>query len=200
MNLRPLHDRLAAQYVLGTLTGGARRRVTTLLRDDTALRAHVGFWERAFMPLVCPLSAVPSPQVWAAIAARVAPRAPALQRQHWFERWFGVRTLASLSAGLVLGTALGVIAPNMLDRGVADRDGTQLPESYVGVLAGADGRAGLIVSSRRHGTVMDVKQIQPAFVNAGQTLFLWVIEADGTRRAIGALPAVETAAIKHHCP
>ena len=187
MNVCRLLDLLAAEYVLGTLHGPARARFSQRLRDDAALQACVAFWERALTPMASPLSAVPSAKVWQAIAARVAPRT-AVEAPSWMERWLGLRSLAPLAAGLVLGVALGVIGPAWIDRGVADAGETQLPESYVGVLAGADGRAGLIVSSRRHGTVMDVKQIQPAAVNAGQTLFLWVIESDGSTRAVGAVP------------
>jgi anti-sigma-K factor RskA len=187
MNRQRLHDLLAAEYVLGTLHGRARSRFAQRLRDDVALHAQVAYWERALMPMAPHLSATPSPQVWTAIAARMAPRSDVAQ-PNWIQRWFGVRTFAPLAAGLVLGVALSVIGPGLVDGGVADSSETQLPESYVGVLAGADGRAGLIVSSRRHGKVMDIKQIQPAAVLPGQALFLWVIESDGTTRAIGAVP------------
>ena len=191
MNTSPLHDPLAAEYVLGTLHGGARARFVQRLRDDASLQAQVSFWERALMPMAAHLSAVPSPQVWTAIAARVAPRHSAVAKPGWLERWFGMRTLAPLAAGLMLGIALTVNGPRLLDRAgvdLADGAETQLPESYVGVLAGANGRAGLIVSSLRQGTLMDIKQVQPVTIGAGQTLFLWVIEADGSTRAIGAVP------------
>ncbi|HZE92602.1 MAG TPA: anti-sigma factor, partial [Rhizobacter sp.] len=45
-----------------------------------------------------------------------------------------------------------------------------------------------IVSSLRQGKVMDVKQVKPVAVPAGQTLFLWVIDAQGGTRAIGPVP------------
>jgi len=192
MNTSPLHDPLAAEYVLGTLQGGARTRFVQRLRDDAVLEAQVAYWERALMPMAAHLSAVPSPQVWMAIAERIAPRQSVVAKPGWVERWFGVRTLAPLAAGLLVGVALTVNGPRLIEGSGVDRaDGadTQLPESYVGVLAGANGRAGLIVSSRRHGTLMDIKQVQPVAVGAGQTLFLWAIEADGSTRAIGAVPS-----------
>ena len=187
MNYRPVHDQLASEYVLGTLHGRARARFETLLRDEPALQARVVFWETALSPLALSLCCAPSAGVWSAIAARVAAR-PLGREPGWLERWFGVRTLAPLAAGLFLGVAATLLGPPLLDPTPAGLAETQLPESYVGVLAGADGRAGLIVSSRRHGKLMDLKQVQPVTVSAGQTLFLWAIEADGKTHPISPVP------------
>lgn len=199
MNYRrpELRDRLAAEYVLGTLHGRARARVQRLLRDDLALRDRVTFWERELTPMASTLSvAAPSAQVWEAIARRIAPRervAAAAAAGHgryarWLSRWFDLRTLGSLAAGLILGVAVTLFGPALLVGDSANLAGSQLPESYVGVLATADGRTGLIVSSLRHGKVMDVKQIQPVPVPAGQTLFLWTLDANGAVQAIGPVP------------
>ena len=43
--LGELPDRLAAEYVLGTLTGGARRRFDALLPAHPTLRRAVTGWE-----------------------------------------------------------------------------------------------------------------------------------------------------------
>ena len=188
MNYRQLHDRLASEYVLGTLHGRARARFVQLLRDAPELQTRVAFWEAALTPMALSLSTAPSARVWSAIAARMAPRAPA-REPGWLERWLGVRTLAPLAAGLFLGVTATLLAPTLLDPSAAGVAETQLPESYVGVLAAADGRAGLIVSSRRQGRVMDLKQLQPVAVGAGHTLFLWVIEADGRPHPIGPAPS-----------
>jgi anti-sigma-K factor RskA len=189
-----LRERLASEYVLGTLHGRARRRFQQLLRDDWELRDRVAFWERELTPMAAPLS-MPAPpdKVWHAIAARVAPAGRASQATpvgglpRWM-RWFELRTLGAVTAGLFVGVAATLVGPSLVGSG-ADRIGeSQLPESYVGVLATPARRTGLIVSSRRHGTLMDVKQVQPAEVPSGKTLFLWAIEADGKARAIGPVP------------
>ena len=188
MNYRQpeLRDRLAAEYVLGTLHGRARARLQQLLRDDAALQVRVAFWEQKLMPMAAPLwAAAPSAAVWRAIAARVAPREAATP---WWARWFEARTLGSLAAGLMLGLTLTLIGPSLWERSAEDSPDSQLPQSYVGVLAAADGRTGVIVSSLRHGKVMDVKQVQPVPVASGQTLYLWAIEADGKTRPIGPVP------------
>jgi anti-sigma-K factor RskA len=185
MNYRrpELLDRLAGEYVLGTLHGHARARMQQLLRDDLLLQARVAFWEQKLMPMAAPLwASAPSAKVWRAIAARVAPREA---RRPWWARWFDARTLGSLAAGVVLGLTLTLIGPAQQAPDVPD---SQLPQSYVGVLATADGRTGVIVSSLRHGKVMDVKQVQPVPVPIGRTLYLWAIDADGTTRPIGPVP------------
>jgi len=189
-----LRERLASEYVLGTLQGRARPRFQQLLRADAELQARVAFWEQQLTPMAAPLSAAaPSAKVWQAIAARVAPRQQAVQaRPGWMlrdlARWLDLRTLGSVAAGLLVGVAVTLMAPMLLERGAMDVAESQLPESYVGVLATADGRTGVIASSRRHGTVMDVKQVQRMPVTAGDTLFLWTIEADGKTRPIGPVP------------
>ena len=193
MNYRrpELCDRLAAEYVLGTLHGRARARLQQLLRDDLLLQARVAFWEHKLLPMAAPLwAAAPSAKVWRAILARVAPRE---LRRPWWARWFDARVLGSLTAGVMLGLTLGLtltlVGPALLERDAIDNaDGSQLPQSYVGVLATADGRTGVIVSSLRHGKVMDVKQVQPVKVPSGHTLYLWAIEANGTTRPIGPVP------------
>jgi anti-sigma-K factor RskA len=191
MNYRrpELRDRLAAEYVLGTLHGRARARMQQLLRDDLLLQARVAFWEQKLMPMAAPLwAAAPSAKVWRAIASRVAPREA---DRPWWARWFEARTLGPLAAGVVLGLTLTLIGPALQEPAVSDGPDSldsQLPQSYVGVLATADGRSGVIVSSLRHGKVMDVKQVQPVPVASGQTLYLWAIEADGTTRPIGPVP------------
>ncbi len=188
MNYRrpELRDRLAAEYVLGTLHGRARARMQQLLRDDLLLQARVAFWEHKLMPMASPLSAAaPSAKVWRAIASRVALRE---QRVRWWARWFEARTLGSLAAGLMLGLTLTLIGPALLERDAPEIQDSQLPQSYVGVLATAEGRTGVIVSSLRHGKVMDVKQVLPVPVASGQTLYLWAIEADGKTRPIGPVP------------
>ena len=187
MNYRRWFDPLASEYVLGSLHGHARARFAALLRDDAELQSRVAFWERSLMPMASVLSATPSAQVWDAIAARVAPR-PRTPQRGWVERWFGLRSFAPLAAGLFMGVLATSFAPRLFDSEPAGLAETQLPESYVGVLAGANGRAGLIVSSRRHGKVLDLKQVQPVSVDAGRTLYLWVIEANGTTQAIGPVP------------
>jgi anti-sigma-K factor RskA len=178
-----LIDRLAAEYTLGTLRGGARRRIAKALASEPEWAQAVLRWQQRLLPLdehVAPLPA--GNALWARIE-RQAFGAPAAAAPRWWQR-----LLAPLPAGaLALGLMLGSLAPALwqqLQGGIE----TQLPESYVGVLATAAGKPGLIVSSLRRGRVVDFKPLAPVAVAAGQQLVLWSLDAQGVAQAIAALP------------
>jgi anti-sigma-K factor RskA len=67
--------------------------------------------------------------------------------------------------------------------------GDSVPASYIGVLATPEGKQGLIVASLRHGRTVDLKQVSPMQPPAGQTLFLWTLDAQGQARPVGPIPA-----------
>ncbi|MEW6708124.1 MAG: hypothetical protein AB1430_25030, partial [Pseudomonadota bacterium] len=71
-----LADALAAQYVAGTLRGGAKRRFEALLPGHPGLRAAVRAWQDRLMPLtaVLPPEAPPA-AVWRGIERRLWPEA-----------------------------------------------------------------------------------------------------------------------------
>ena len=72
-----LADRLAAEYVLGTLRGPARRRFQTLLAAHPALRSAVQRWEDRLAPLAASVAPVAPPErVWTGIEARLFGQAP----------------------------------------------------------------------------------------------------------------------------
>jgi anti-sigma-K factor RskA len=182
-----LRDRLASEYVLGTLAGGARRRFETLLRQDRALQDAVSFWQRELTPMAAPLRvSAPSARVWEGIAARVQPAAVAKKAPGWFERWFGLRALGTLVAGLVIGVGL---APLLQPPAVPPDAPAEPPPSYAGILSGADGRPALLVNSLRHGRIVQVKLLRPIPIEPTQELRLWALPANGAPIALGSVPA-----------
>jgi anti-sigma-K factor RskA len=184
-----LRDRLASEYVLGTLAGRARRRFKRLLETDRELAAAVEFWQHTLTPMAAPLSLPAPPQrVWDAIEARVAPRAAA--RLGWFERWFGARPLPALAAGLFIGVGVATLAPMVREAAEPDAPpAAQLPASYAGILLDASGRPALAVSSLRHGRIVDVKVLLPIEAGAGRELQLWALPRNGAPIALGRVPS-----------
>ena len=101
-----LYDRLAAQYVLGTLRGPARRRFEGLLQARPDLRRQVRVWEER-LPRVLghPPAQTPPPQLWNEIERRLfADRAPV--PTPWYRRLWQPLALGSGLAALVLATVL----------------------------------------------------------------------------------------------
>ena len=67
-----LRDKLAAEYVLGTLSARTRRRFEIHLRGNPQLRRAVAQWESRLSPLTIALPAIEPPaRVWQAIRARL---------------------------------------------------------------------------------------------------------------------------------
>ena len=109
MNLHTplLRDALAAEYVLGTLHGLARRRFERLLPAHPALQRAVADWERRLNRLaVTSPSVSPSPQVWRTIEQRLFPTPP---RQPWWDSLLFWRGLAL--AGVLM--AVIAVAPRL---------------------------------------------------------------------------------------
>lgn len=113
---RPLlADRLAAEYVLGTLRGPARRRFQTLMTAHPALRTAVRGWEARLLPLGVSIPPVEPPQhLWAAIEQRAFPAArPAAAPPRGWRRlglWQGL-SAAGFAAVVWLLLARGPLGP-----------------------------------------------------------------------------------------
>jgi anti-sigma-K factor RskA len=186
MNIRdnaPLRDRLAAEYALGTLRGGARRRFETWLRDDRLLRAAVADWQgrlAALAELQQPVT--PPARVWDAIERRLA-SAPDTPRVPWWQFWrtsaarpWGILALAASAGALVLAVRLA--APPV-----------SAPQTQqVAALSDAQSQTVMVVTAdTRHGR-LQVRVAEDVHVPAGRTLQLWAITRAGKPRSLGILP------------
>jgi anti-sigma-K factor RskA len=93
-------ERLAGEYVLGTLRGPARQRFERLCAQDAAVRAARDAWERRLAELAeraAPIA--PSPQVWSSILGRLglSPARGQPRRPRWQQ--FAVAASLALLAG-----------------------------------------------------------------------------------------------------
>ena len=156
-----LVDRLAAEYALGTLSGGARRRFESMMRVHPEVAHAAARWDARFLPLG---NALPA----------------------WWRRLLAPAPAAALALGMLLGLGLPMMQAQL------DPQRTELPESYVGVLATPDGHPGVIVASRRHGRTLDVKVISAVTVPPGRLAVLWTIDGRGRAEPIGTLPSLNT--------
>lgn len=195
-----LADRLAAEYVLGTLQGPARRRFAALLPAHPALRAAVARWEQMLHPLAAVVApAQPPAQVWQAIEARVhggdgaapaAARASAAGRSPWWRTlgfwrgWAGVATACTLVLGVRLSQPP---APG-------------LPPVVV-VLAPAPGAAdagvgAFVAGIGGDGRQLVVKPLRPVALQADHDLELWAVPKQGAPRSLGLIAVDRPTALR----
>jgi anti-sigma-K factor RskA len=169
----PRLDALARDYALGTMTGGARRRFERLLRDSRAAEMAALLWQQRLSNLAAPVPPLqPREQVWARLEQRLFPAAAAAPRESWWRTLLSGRSLGGALAGMLLCVVVLREQPAWL--GLEPVRDT-LPASYVGLLRDRTGTPSLLASSRRHGTALTVKMLQPLAVPAGSVAVLWAL-------------------------
>lgn len=190
-------EALAANYVMGNMSARTRRRFERIMARRTDVAMEANDWATRALPVALSLPAQsPSFGAWQRLAKAAgvsdgestglqadSPKSP---QPPWWQRWLTPFPAAALALGLALGLSLPV-AWQAMNQQMTEM---QLPESYVGVLATADGKPGLIVSSLRRGTVVDLKVIAPITVPPGYRQHLWRIDKAGVATALGVLPTV----------
>jgi anti-sigma-K factor RskA len=195
-----LVDQLAGAYVSGALRGPARRRFEAVCRQDPAVAAAAHAWARRLMPLnLIQPPMTPSSDSWRAIAQRTGTGTaspadtPASAEGKSLPWWRGLLTPIPVAA-LALGVVLGTLLPSLW-QATQPTHKTLLPDSYVGVLATADGKPGLIVSSLRHGRAIEIKQVAAVALTEAQELHLWRIDKAGQLTSIGPIPNAKFARV-----
>jgi anti-sigma-K factor RskA len=162
-----LRDRLAAEYVLGTLHGRARDRFDALLRYDYDLRRTVSAWESRLTPLAAAAGEIAPPaRVWQAIAKRIAGGADAV----WWASlafWRGLAVTSSAFA-VILAVFIGM-APK-----------PEAPMAMVAVMNDDKGQPAMVVSWPPMKTMRDPKirikvvQAHPVMA-AGTSWEMWLL-------------------------
>lgn len=166
LNNQELRDRLAAEYVLGTLSGPVRSRFQQLLKYDVWLQRTVAAWEARLLPLAGTTPEIKPPaHVWDAIRSRIqgaGARAPSAPR---VGPW---RTLAMAATALaaMLLLYIGLAPP------------PEAPISNLAVLSTKEGQPAMLVSwARAPRASVQVLSPHPP-IEPGTSWELWLIPAD----------------------
>ena len=112
-------DTLAGEYVLGTLSAGARATVAERMSREPALREAVQAWEARLLPLAAVVApADPSPGLWERIERSIGPSsAPAARSSAlatWWNNlhlWRGPVSLGLVKPGQTLQVPLDKLPP-----------------------------------------------------------------------------------------
>ena len=199
-----LQDRLAAEYVLGTLRGQARARLQRLMARDANLRRAVEAWQARLVPIALAIDPVQPPKrVWENIAARIAPPSFAggqggLWNSLAFWRNLGLvasgATAALLAAAVVFAPeAPRPAPPPQIVRVPAE----ELPAAYFAVLTDPKSqKAVLAVSATRNSDRLVVKRLEASISVPGKSLELWALPPGQAPRSLGVVATQE----KHTVP
>ena len=173
-------EALAAEFVLGTLRGRARRRFASMALADPKVGAAIRRWEDSLTPLAERIAPVQPPErVWSAIASRLEPRraesAHEAGRGFWSSLafWRGFGLLAGGLASALLAAFLWM-APHR----------AETEPRFVSVLVGADAVPRMVISLHERAELR-VKTVKPWGGMEDKSLQLWALGKDGVPRSLG---------------
>lgn len=202
-----LVDMLAAEYVLGTLRGGARRRFQRYADHDTVIRQAVEEWQRRISPLAeLAEPRMPPAAVWDTIerrlgltSAREAARArtvvekPARPSRSIFDNlafWRGWAIGVTGFAAVAAVVAVRSLLPSAVTPSTAPTVAQQ-PEaavSHVAVLNDKDAHPVMLVAWDEARSTMTLHPLGKVDLPAGRAMELWGIPANGHPVSLGMLP------------
>jgi anti-sigma-K factor RskA len=167
-------EKLAAEYVLGTLRGQARARFQQHMRESARVRQEVWFWEEQ---LGLMLSAVPSAKPlparhWQRIEQRLWGVAPASAGRWW--RWWGT---AATAVSLLLAVVLWWSPPQQ-QQASAPAFATILQDEglqHWSLGLSADGRQ------------LRITSLNAKAADAGLDYELWIVPADSAPLSLGTI-------------
>lgn len=174
-----LREKLAAEYVLGTLRGAARRRFERWLATDAALRNAVAGWHARIVPLAeWSQEVAPPARTWDGIERRLGFARAVPRWQFW--RLDGARLWGGLAVGA--GAAAVVLAVVLAGR-------VQEPQlQQVAALLDDKAQTALVVAADARRARIDVRVAGNVKVPDDRTLQLWAITTAGKTRSLGILP------------
>jgi anti-sigma-K factor RskA len=183
-NKPELRERLAAEYVLGTLRGRARARLRRWMREDATLARAVVEWEARLSPLAGAVQPIQAPaRLWSEIETRIGARRAAAG---WWDRVAFWRPVGILATG-AMAALLAVIV--LLPSG---RSPPAEPHraAYIAVLS--DPRTQLpvlVATAARHDGRLSVRALDPSILVPGRSLELWAVPKRGGPKSLGVLDA-----------
>ena len=186
-----LADRLAADYVTGTLRGPARRRFEQLLPAHPLLRGAVRDWNDRLMPLTLTIAPVAPPaSLWQRIEARIGGAAVvasinASEARGWRAKlsfWRGVSAFATVA---VIGLVVQMMNPGPAQAPIVVVLSAATPPA--GTAPGAVMPASFVASISGDGRAVVTRPLTNVSVQADRALELWAVPPSGAPRSLGLI-------------
>ena len=190
-----LADRIAADYVAGTLRGAARRRVEQLLPAHPMLREAVQRWEAGLMPLTASVAPQkPSPAVWQRIVSRIGGAPVAVADTPWWSNLSLLRTLSFLSVVAVVGLSAWLSNPPPAQPPLIVVLNSTTPTDTLP--AGTTAPPAIIASISGDGKAVVTRTLVDVGGKADRSLELWAIPGSGSPRSLGLIAASGASVVK----
>jgi anti-sigma-K factor RskA len=187
MNIRdnlPLREKLAAEYVLGTLKGHARRRFEGWMHNDAALRRTTAEWQDRLMPMAEFSGAVkPRAEVWTGIERRLNLKPQSSGWAIWGAEAVGFWRSLGLASSAFAAVLLFVLATKTMNTPTID---------HVATLTDAQSQTALLVTADTRRKTIAVRVMDNVAVASDKVLELWAIPKDGPPRSLGLVPKDKT--------
>jgi len=170
-----LQDLLAGEYVLGLLSGAARRRFERLLMDSAGLRASLGFWEGRFAAWSSTLAPVePPPYLWWRLMGRIRrERRPG--REVLGNRFWRVWAVAATVVLAVLVVSERLAPP------------AEVKPAAVALVSDAKGQPLWLISVHPEARRIDMKAVTPNPPPPGKSYELWMLPGSGKPVPMGLM-------------
>ena len=183
MNIRNnlvLRQKLAAEYVLGTLRGGARRRFEGWMHNDADLRNITAEWQQRLSPMIEFAGAVVPPKsVWTGIERRLNLKAKSSGALSWLNDNLGFwRNLGLVSTGLAAMLMVIVLTNRPVDT----------PNiAYVATLTDDKAQTAMLLTADEQHRTLEARVVTTAALAADKSLHLWAVPKQGKPRSLGVL-------------
>lgn len=202
---RDLCEKLAAEYVLGTLRGAAARRFARLAGEHMTIRLMVSEWETRLSPMADAIpEKTPPTRVWRAIAARIgAAHAPA-PRGMWMNLafWRGLGVFGS-AAAIALLAVLVMRPPELVEVQVPVEvvrllpPKNEIPPSYLAVLEDTKTHQPVLLAmAPRDSDQLIVRAVAERPIASDRDLELWALPPGEKPRSLGLIAASGNSALK----
>jgi len=180
-----LIDKLAAEYAVGTLRAGARRRFEQWIRHHDDVRTTVERWQRylADLPALQPATA-PLPEILCRVEVQLGWREPPPRRKLGWQRlwqgvgfWRGATAVAAVVAAVAIGLNLR-LTQQLHEAPVANA---------VAVLQDAQAQAAVLVTWDARTGTLSLKRLDATPLTADQALQLWALLPDGHPQSLALI-------------
>ena len=180
-----LADRLASEYVLGTLRGPARRRFVALLPAHPVLQRAVREWEQRLVPLSASVPPVEPPsRIWAAVQQRLFGSAAAAAPARGWQRLALWRGLTGLATAAAVGFFVVAIQPPPAQAPLVVVLSAPAPAAGAAAV-----KASFVASVSADGRALVLQPLDAPALTPAQALELWAVPAQGAPRSLGLVQA-----------